>query len=70
MPIGVDGVSRLRQQAGAEAVLVAVAGITLETAPQVLEAGANTVAVAAALFSKADPAEEFRLWVGALGVRL
>jgi thiamine-phosphate pyrophosphorylase len=68
-PIGIDGVRRLREQAGAEAVLVAAAGITLETAPLVLAAGANTLAVAAALFSKADPAAEFRLWVGALGVR-
>jgi thiamine-phosphate pyrophosphorylase len=67
-PIGIEGVRRLRAQ-GAEAVLVAAAGITLETAPLVLEAGANTVAVAAALFSKPDPAAEFRLWVGALGVR-
>lgn len=68
-PIGIEGVRRLREQAGAEAVLVAAAGITLETAGKVLEAGASTVAVAAALFSKADPAAEFRLWVAALGVR-
>jgi thiamine-phosphate pyrophosphorylase len=68
-PIGIEGVRRLREQAGQKAVLVAAAGITLETAVKVLEAGANTVAVAAAMFSKADPAAEFRLWVGALGVR-
>jgi thiamine-phosphate pyrophosphorylase len=68
-PIGIEGVRRLRQQAGPEAVLVAAAGITLKTALQVLEAGANTVAVAAALFSKEDPAAEFRKWAGALAVR-
>ena len=62
-PIGVEGVRRLREQAGPDAVLVAAAGITLETAPQVLRAGATTVAVAAALFTKADPGAEFRLWM-------
>jgi thiamine-phosphate pyrophosphorylase len=67
-PIGIEGVRRLRQQAGAEAVLVAAAGITLETALAVLEAGANTVAVAAALFSKADPAAEFRRWMAVPGL--
>jgi thiamine-phosphate pyrophosphorylase len=66
-PIGIDGVRRLREQAGPDAVLVAAAGITLESALPVLEAGANTVAVAAALFSKTDPAAEFRRWMAALG---
>jgi thiamine-phosphate pyrophosphorylase len=68
-PIGIEGVRRLRGEAGPEAVLVAAAGITLETAGAVLEAGASTVAVAAALFSKEDPAAEFRRWAGALGIR-
>lgn len=66
-PIGIEGVRRLREQAGPEAVLVAAAGITLETALAVLEAGANTVAVAAGLFSKADPGAEFRRWTAVLG---
>ena len=66
-PIGIEGVRRLRDQAGPEAVLVAAAGITLDTAPVVLAAGATTVAVAAALFTKPDPAEEFRRWIQALG---
>ena len=65
-PIGVDGVRRLRAQAGPDAVLVAAAGITLETASQVLAAGATTVAVAAALFSYPDPAAEFRRWAAVL----
>jgi thiamine-phosphate pyrophosphorylase len=61
-PIGIDGVRKLREQAGPEAVLSAAAGITFETAPQVIEAGATMVAVAAAIFRAADPAREFRRW--------
>jgi thiamine-phosphate pyrophosphorylase len=61
-PIGIEGVRKLRRQAGPDILLTAAAGITLDTAPQVLEAGATTVAVAAALFSAADPAAEFLRW--------
>jgi thiamine-phosphate pyrophosphorylase len=64
--IGVDGVRRLRDQAGPGAVLVAAAGITLETAPAVLAAGASMVAVAAALFTSPDPAGEFRRWIAVI----
>ena len=66
-PIGVQGVRKLRSQAGPKVVLVAVAGITLETAPLVLAVGATTVAVAAALFANQDPAAEFRRWFSVLG---
>jgi thiamine-phosphate pyrophosphorylase len=66
-PIGVEGVRTLRQEAGPDAVLVAAAGITLDTAPQVLDAGASTVAAAAAIFGKGDPAAEFRRWMDAIG---
>jgi len=66
-PIGPDGVRRLRALAGPERVLTAAAGITLGTAPLVLAAGASTVAVSAAIFRAADPAAEFRRWVGELG---
>lgn len=66
-PIGVEGVRRLREQAGPDAVLVAAAGITLETASMVLEAGASVVAVAAAIFTRPDPAEEFRRWLDIVG---
>ena len=66
-PIGIEGVRRLRDEAGPHPVLVAAAGVTLETAPAVLAAGANTVAVAAALFGAPDPAAEFRRWLAALG---
>lgn len=61
-PIGIEGVRGLRRQAGPDVILTAAAGITLDTAPLVLEAGATTVAVAAALFSAPDPASEFRRW--------
>jgi thiamine-phosphate pyrophosphorylase len=65
--IGIEGVRRFRAQAGPGAKLVAAAGITLETAPALLEAGADAVAVSAAIFSKPDPAAEFRRWIAVLG---
>ena len=65
-PIGVEGVRKLREEAGAGAVLVAVGGITLATAPTVLAAGASVIAVSAAIFRAPDPATEFRRWVNAL----
>jgi thiamine-phosphate pyrophosphorylase len=66
-PIGPEGVKRLREQAGPNPILVAAAGITLATAPALLAAGANTVAVSAAIFRTADPAAEFRRWLDELG---
>jgi thiamine-phosphate pyrophosphorylase len=65
-PIGVEGVRRLRLQAGPDIILSAAAGITLETAPAVLEAGATMVAVAEAIFRIHDPAAEFMRWMNAL----
>jgi thiamine-phosphate pyrophosphorylase len=65
-PIGVDGVRRLRQQAGPDAILVAAGGVTLEIAPAVLAAGANALAASAAIFRARDPAQEFRRWLSAL----
>lgn len=61
-PIGTEGVRHLRTLAGPDIILTAAAGITIDTAPLVLEAGANTVAVAAGIFSAEDPAQEFRRW--------
>lgn len=61
-PIGVDGVRQLREEAGPGVVLTAAAGITLENAALVLEAGASAVAVAAAIFTTADPAAEYLKW--------
>jgi thiamine-phosphate pyrophosphorylase len=66
-PIGVEGVRRMRALAGPLRVLTCAAGITLETAPLVLDAGATTVAVSAAIFRAADPAVEFQRWMRRLG---
>ena len=61
--IGPEGVRRLREQAGPDVIFSAAAGITLETAQAVLDAGANMVAVSAALFAMAQPAAEFKRWM-------
>ena len=61
-PIGVEGVRRLRAEAGPVPFLSAAGGITLELAPRLLEAGASMLAVSAAIFRAADPAAEFRRW--------
>ena len=66
-PIGPEGVRRLREQAGPGRILTAAAGITLDTAPLILAAGASAVAVSAAIFRAADPAAEFRKWIALLG---
>ena len=66
-PIGIEGVRRLRKQAGPNVVLSAAAGITLETAASVLDAGATMVAVAEAIFRTSDPAREFARWMRELG---
>jgi thiamine-phosphate pyrophosphorylase len=62
-PIGVEGVRRLREGAGPNVILSAAAGITFETAQQVLDAGATMVAVSEAIFRTADPAAEVRRWL-------
>jgi thiamine-phosphate pyrophosphorylase len=62
-PIGIDGVRRLREQAGPDTILSAAAGITLASAGAVLDAGATMVAVAEAIFRAPDPAIEFMRWV-------
>jgi thiamine-phosphate pyrophosphorylase len=61
--IGMEGVRRLRAEAGHGPVLVAVGGITLATAAEALAAGATVVAIAGALFRQPDPAVEFRKWI-------
>jgi thiamine-phosphate pyrophosphorylase len=66
-PIGLEGVRRLRAEAGPDPVLTAVGGITLATAPDVIEAGASIVAVAGAIFRQKDPAVEFKRWLAELG---
>jgi thiamine-phosphate pyrophosphorylase len=66
-PIGMDGVRRLRAEAGPGPVLVAIGGITLATAAEAFAAGASVVAIAGALFRQPDPAVEFRKWMAELG---
>ena len=68
-PIGPEGVRRIRGLVGPERILTAAAGITLQTAPAVLAAGANAVAVSAAIFKAHDPAGEFKRWMAVLGLR-
>jgi thiamine-phosphate pyrophosphorylase len=65
--IGMDGIRRLRAEAGPGPVLVAIGGITLATAAEALSAGATVVAIAGALFRQTDPAAEFRRWLAELG---
>jgi thiamine-phosphate pyrophosphorylase len=65
--IGMEGVRRLRAEAGAGPVLVAIGGITLASAADALAAGASVVAVAGGIFRQADPAGEFRRWRSELG---
>jgi len=62
-PMGIEGVRRLRAETGPSPVLVAIGGITLATAAEILAAGASVVAIAGALFRHPDPAAEFRKWM-------
>ncbi len=66
-PIGVEGVRRLRAEAGPAPVLVAAGGVSFQLAPRLIEAGATTLAVAAGIFRDGDPAAEFRRWLAVVG---
>ncbi len=66
-PIGMEGIRRMRLAAGPGPRLVAIGGLTLATAAEALEAGADVIAVAGAIFRTPDPAEAFRTWRTALG---
>lgn len=55
--VGLEGVRRVREAVGAAVPLVAIGGITAESARAVLEAGADSIAVIGALLAAADPAE-------------
>ena len=54
--VGLEGVRAVRRAVG-PLPLVAIGGITLESARRVLEAGADSVAVIGALLDASDPAE-------------
>lgn len=55
--VGLEGVRRVRAAVGRAVKLVAIGGITAESAPSVLEAGADSVAVIGALLDTSDPSE-------------
>jgi len=65
--IGMEGVRRLRAEAGPTPVLVAIGGITLANVAEAFAAGASVVACAGGIFRQADPAGEFRRWMKAVG---
>lgn len=55
--VGLEGVRRVRAAVGASVTLVAIGGVRAESAPSVLGAGADSVAVIGALLDASDPAE-------------
>ncbi|HLL74057.1 MAG TPA: thiamine phosphate synthase, partial [Pyrinomonadaceae bacterium] len=55
--VGLEGIARVRAALGPDAPLVAIGGITLENAPAVLAAGADSVAVVSALVAEPDEIE-------------
>jgi thiamine-phosphate pyrophosphorylase len=59
--VGLDGVRQAA--ASADRPLVAIGGITLETAPSVIDAGATSVAVISDLLSTGDPASRVRAYI-------
>ena len=54
--VGLEGVRLVREAVG-RVPLVAIGGITVESAPSVIEAGADSVAVIGTLLDTSDPAE-------------
>jgi thiamine-phosphate pyrophosphorylase len=64
-PVGLEQVAEaVRSSRGLP--VVAIGGITLDTAPAVIAAGASSVAVIADLLSSADPARRVRAFIDAL----
>jgi thiamine-phosphate pyrophosphorylase len=62
------GLERLRHAVGrSRRPVVAIGGITLETAPDVIAAGASSVAVISDLVATGDPASRVREYVNRLG---
>ena len=64
--VGLEAVRRTRAVAGKRPV-VAIGGITLATAPEVIAAGAASVAVISDLLAGGDPARRVSAYVDALG---
>ena len=55
--VGLEGVRRVRAAVGGAVKLVAIGGINADTAPAVIEAGADSVALIGALLKTSDAAE-------------
>ena len=67
--LGLAAVTRAAVHARAAGLpLIAIGGVTLETAPQVISAGANAVAVIGDLAQAADPAARVRAYLSRLTV--
>jgi thiamine-phosphate pyrophosphorylase len=64
-PIGLELVSDAARLSGGVPI-VAIGGITIETAPAVIAAGASSVAVIADLLATGDPAARVRAFLDAL----
>lgn len=67
-PVGLEAVRQAARAAG-DLPVVAIGGITLETAPAVVAAGAASVAVISDLLAGGDPAGRVRAYLDALGGR-
>ena len=69
-PVGIGGVSDVRsmmREEGVEKPIVAIGGITLGTAPEVIRAGAASVAVISDLLATGDAERRVREYLSALG---
>jgi thiamine-phosphate pyrophosphorylase len=67
--LGLEAVRRAAARTGERGVpLVAIGGVTLETAPEVIRAGAGTVAVISDLVAAGDPAARVRAYLARLTV--
>jgi len=67
--LGLEAVRRAAARTGERGVpLVAIGGVTLETAPEVIRAGAGTVAVINDLVAAGDPASRVRAYLARLTV--
>ena len=67
--LGLEVVRRAAARTGEQGVpLVAIGGVTLETAPEVVRAGAGTVAVISDLVAAGDPAARVRAYLACLTV--
>jgi thiamine-phosphate pyrophosphorylase len=61
------GLELVRHAAGRGRPVVAIGGLTVETAPAALEAGATSVAIISDLLSAPDPADRVRAYLARLG---